>query len=452
VNDESSKALAMNRRRLLLAAGTAMMTAAGTGAEGYASPGPNPPASTDPMAAAPDAAAGDTLASRVPVVTPNGRSIRGRWRDGAREFHLIAGEIDHEFAPGTRIKAWGFNGTTPGPTIEAVEGERVRLYVTNRLPEATSIHWHGILVPNGMDGVGGLTQPYIGPGETFVYEFTLNESGSRMYHPHVDENVQLAMGMMGMFVIHPRHPRTGAGARGAVDRDFAVMLHNWAVHPGTYRPDPAVMTDFDLWTINSKVFPATAPLRVRTGDRVRIRVANLSMHDHPMHLHGAHFRVTGTDAGPIPDSAQFAVTTTLVPVGAIADLEFVAALPGDWPFHCHKSHHTMNAMGHELPNPLGVEQHDLESRLRAQLPGFVAMGADGMVEHQDHVAMGHHAGPPNTLPMMAGVGLYGNLGMGGMFTMVQVRDELHAGADPGWYRAPPAALARRVSDDPDFVP
>ena len=360
-------------------------------------------------------------------------------------FHLIAEEIEHEFAPGTSIKAWGYNGSTPGPTLEAVEGDRVRIYVTNKLPEHTSVHWHGILLPYGMDGVSGLTQPPIEPGETFVYEFTLNENGTRFYHPHADEVVQLSMGLMGMFVIHPR----GAAS---VDRDFAMVLHNWAVHPGTYRPDPSIMTDFDLWTMNSKVFPATEPLVARTGQRLRIRIANLSMHEHPIHFHGHHFRVTGTDAGPIPLSAQRRDTTALVPVGAAVDIEFTARAPGDWPLHCHKFHHAMNTMGHDIPNPLGVDQRELDEQIGKYLPGYFSMGQAGMAEHQVHTEMGHHEAPPNTLPMMQGKGLFGNLEMGGMFTLVKVRDLLTGFADPGWYEPTAATIARKVSDDPDFKP
>jgi FtsP/CotA-like multicopper oxidase with cupredoxin domain len=380
------------------------------------------------------------------VVTLNGRSLAHRLRNGVKEFHLIAQEIEHEFAPGSKIKAWGYNGTTPGPTIEAVEGDRVRIYVTNRLPEHTTVHWHGILLPSGMDGVGGLNQPHIRPGETYAYEFTLNEFGTRMYHPHADEMVQLALGMMGLFVIHPRNNPW------PVERDFGMILHNWALHPGTYRPDPSIMTEFDLWTLNSKVFPAIDPMIVRTGQRVRIRVANLSMHDHPMHLHGAHFRVAGTDAGRVPVSAQFPLTTTLVPVGGAVDIEFVARLPGDWAFHCHKSHHTMNAMGHDIPNPIGVKQRDLDERMREQLGSYLSMGEQGMAEHQDHTRMQHHPGPENTLPMMTGTGPFGNLEMGGMFTMMKVRDRLTSYTDPGWYHAPAGTRARLVSSDPDFKP
>src|SRR6266481_4393510 len=140
------------------------------------------------------------------VVTPNGATLPYKVVGGVKVFHLIAEEIDHEFAPGLKAKCWGYNGRTPGPTIEVVEGDRVRFYVTNRLPEPTSVHWHGILVPNGMDGVSGLNQKAIPPGKTFKYEFTLRQVGTQMYHPHFDEMLQMGMGMMGMFVIHPRDP------------------------------------------------------------------------------------------------------------------------------------------------------------------------------------------------------------------------------------------------------
>jgi manganese oxidase len=403
---------------------------------------------------APDARAQPTNATpraartRPRVVTLNGRTLAPRLRDGVKEFHLVAEPVEHTFAPGTTIKAWGYNGTTPGPTIEAVEGDRVRIYVTNKLPEHTTIHWHGIDLPNGMDGVGGLTQPHILPGETFVYEFTLRQHGSHMYHPHADEMVQLAMGMMGLFIVHPRD-----GDEVPIDRDFAFLLHNWAVHPGTWRPDPAVMTEFDLWTFNSKVFPAIDPLVVRTGERVRIRIGNLSMHDHPLHLHGPRFLVTGGDGGRWPRAQWKSEVTTNIAVGQVRDIEVVAREPGDWPLHCHKSHHTMNAMGHDLSNPLGVDHSGIDERIRKILPGYMAMGESGMAEHQEHTEMGHHQGPDNTLPMMMGRARYGNLEMGGMFTVMKVRDHVSADyADPGWYEHPAKTLARCVSRDPDFKP
>jgi hypothetical protein len=363
-----------------------------------------------------------------------------------KEFHLVAEEFEHEFAPGCRAKVWGYNGSTPGPTIEVVEGDRVRLLVTNRLPEHTSVHWHGIILPSGMDGVGGLSQPTIKPGETYAYEFTLKQHGTHMYHPHADEMVQMALGMMGMFIIHPR-----GGEEVRVDRDYCFILHNWALHPGTYRPDPMVMQNFDLWTFNSKVFPAIDPVVARTGDRVRLRVGNLSMWNHPIHMHGVEYHVTGSDGGRWPRSQWRREVTEIIGVGQARDIEFTA-VPGDWALHCHMSHHTMNAMGHDIPNNIGVEQGEAAAAMRELLPGYMPMGRDGMAEHQDHVNMGHMRGPENTLPMMTGIGPFGNLEMGGMFTLIKVRDDLAPGdfRDPGWYRNPPGTVARRVSSDPEF--
>lgn len=379
------------------------------------------------------------------VRTLNGWNLPHRLRDGVKEFHLVAEPVEHEFAPGCKAKCWGYNGSAPGPTLEAVEGDRVRILVTNRLPEPTSVHWHGIDLPSGMDGVGGLAQPHIAPGETYAYEFTLRQHGTHLYHPHSDEVLQLAFGMMGMFIIHPRD-----GEPRPIDRDYCLLLHNWALAPGTYRPDPSVMTEFNLWTMHGKVFPAIEPLVAATGERVRIRIGNLSMHDHPMHLHGTRFDVTGGDGGRWPAPWRTEVTE-LVAVGQVRDLEFTA-VAGDWAFHCHKSHHTMNAMGHGIPNLVGADQSGVAREIRALLPGYMAMGEHGMSEHAAHVAMGMMKGPANTLPMMTGKGPAGPLEMGGMFTLVKVRDGIAKGdfRDPGWYRHPPGTQAHRVSTDPDY--
>ncbi|SER14419.1 Multicopper oxidase [Solimonas aquatica] len=397
-------------------------------------------------AAAPSPSAAPAAGAYTPVRTPNGWTLPHRLKDGVKEFHLVAEEIEHEFAPGSKAKCWGYNGSTPGPTLEAVEGDRVRIYVTNRLGEATSVHWHGILLPSGMDGVGGLSQRHIQPGETYVYEFTLNQHGTHMYHPHADEMTQLGLGMMGFFIIHPK-----AGEIERIDRDYAIMLHNWALHPGTSRPDPSIMSEFDLWTFNSKVFPATESLVAASGERVRIRFANVSMWNHPIHLHGHRFEVTGGDSGRWPRTQWRREVTEIIAVGQTRDLEFTA-VPGDWALHCHMSHHTMNAMGHGIPNPIGVDQRGVAEQVRELLPGYMAMGEHGMSEHGEHVAMGMLPGPDNTLPMASGEGPYGPLEMGGMFTVVKVRENLARGdyRDPGWYRSRPAETARRVSSEPDF--
>lgn len=376
--------------------------------------------------------------SYTPVVSPSGATLPFTMKDGVKEFHLIAEEVEWEFAPGMIVKCWGYNGRTPGPTLEAVEGDRVRILVTNRLPEHTTIHWHGLLLPSGMDGVGGLSQPHIQPGETYVYEFTLRQHGTQMYHPHADEMVQMAVGMMGMFIIHPRRP-----TEPVPDRDFAVMLHEWAIHPGTYRPDPAVMLDFNIFTMNGRIFPAIDPLVVQTGDLVRVRFGNLSMDQHPMHLHGYSFEIVGTDGGRIPTAGRWPQTTVAVPVGSTRDIEFVAEYPGDWALHCHKSHHTMNAMGHDIPNLLGVKQEGVEAEIRKLVPGYMAMGETGMAEHGRHLQ--HMRGPANTVPMMWGQGPFGPIEMGGMFTVFKVRDHLTSyDQDPGWYDNPPGTVAYKL--------
>ncbi len=380
------------------------------------------------------------------VRTLNGWSLPYKMNNGVKEFHLVAEEFEHEFAPGSNAICWGYNGSTPGPTIEAVEGDRVRIFVTNHLKESTSMHWHGFILPNGMDGISGLTQAPIRPGETFEYEFTLRQHGTQMYHPHADEMTQMAMGMMGLFIIHPKH-----GEAVKIDRDYALILHNFALHPGTRRPDPAVMQNFDLWTFNSKVFPAIDSMVARSGERVRIRVGNLSMWNHPIHLHGVQFQVTGSDGGRRPRAQWRNEVTEIVGVGQVRDIEFIA-VPGDWAFHCHMSHHTMGPMGHDIPNTLGVKQNDLEEKIRAMLPGYMAMGEHGMSEHQAHTDSGHMQGPPNTLAMMAGKGPFGNIEMGGMFTLVKVRDDLAHNdySDPGWYDHPTSSVAKCISTDRNF--
>ena len=378
---------------------------------------------------------------RAPVITPNGTSLPYRMENGVKVFHLTAAPVKREFTDGFDVNCWGYNGMTPGPTIEAFEGDRVRILVTNNLPEGTSIHWHGMIVPNGMDGVAGLNQPKIGPGETYAYEFTLKQTGTLMYHPHFDEMVQIAMGMHGFFIIHPRD----ANVR-RVDRDFAIFLNEWFIKPGTSTPDPTVMLDFNTFTFNGRVFPGTDPLFVRAGDRVRIRLANLSMDSHPIHFHGHKFYTTGTDAGPIAQSAWWPENSANVPVGTTRDIEFVADNPGDWAFHCHKTHHVMNQMGHGLPNLLGINPTNTQSRLDALVPGTMVMGTNGMgdmAEHQQMMAL-----PRNSIPMRGGVGPYGPIDMGGMFTIVKIREDLDYERDPGWYKQPRGTSAWRVDSMP----
>jgi len=371
------------------------------------------------------------------VITPNGSTLPWRVVDGVKVGHLIAQAVDHEFAPGLRAECWGYNGGTPGPTIEAVEGDRLRIYVTNHLPEPTTVHWHGVILPNGMDGVAGLTQKPIPVGETFMYELTVKYPGTFMYHPHFDEMTQIALGMAGMLIVHPKKPR---GPR--VDRDFALMTHEWRLDVGAKRPDPSAMDDFNVLTFNSKAYPGTAPLVVGRGERVRIRLGNLSpMDHHPIHIHGLNFNVTATDGGYVPTSAQRPDTTVLVPTGSTRVIEMVPEELGDWAMHCHMTHHIMTQMGHGLPPLIGADTRRLDERMRRVLPGYMTMGQNGMG------GMGEMAMPipENSLPMRGAKGPFSYIDMGGMFTVLKVRDNPDA-ADPNAYFEHPAGTVAGIAD------
>lgn len=382
-------------------------------------------------------APGEAGRDYTPVITPNGWTLPYKIVDGVKVFHMTAEEVPgHEFAQGLVADCWGYNGSVHGPTIEAVEGDRVRIYVTNKLSAPTSVHWHGLLLPNGMDGVAGLNQPVIMPKETFIYEFTLRQHGTHMYHSHHDEMTQMALGMMGLFIIHPRKPREPR-----IDRDFAFMLSEWRIDPGTRKPNPMEMTDFNILTLNARVFPGTAPMVAKLGDRVRIRIGNLSAMDHhPIHLHGYQFTLTETDGGQIPESAQWPEITVLVPVGSTRTIDFVADEPGDWAFHCHMTHHVMNQMGHEIPNMIGVPEKEINQMVQPLLPQYMTMGKDGM---GDMGKMGMKV-PPNSIPMVGGQGPFDYITMGGMFTILKVHPELTSYDEPGWYKHPEKTVASKA--------
>jgi len=344
-----------------------------------------------------------------PVVTLNGWSLPWRMNNGVKEFHLIAEPVVREIAPGMKANLWGYNGQSPGPTIEVVEGDRVRIFVTNKLPEHTSIHWHGQRLPNGMDGVTGLNQPGIQPGKTFVYEFVAKRPGTFMYHPHADEMQQMAMGMMGFWVTHPKDPR-----QHAVERDYVMLLGAFDIEPGSYTP------------------------------RTNTMLVNDTMMNHPIHLHGHEFEVTGTDGGWTRPESRWPEVTTDVAVGQMRAIEFIADAPGDWAFHCHKSHHTMNAMGHDVPNMIGVDHRGVAEKINDLIPGYMVMGDKGGSMGDMRMPL-----PENTLPMMTGRGPFGNLEMGGMFTVLKIREGLARNdyRDPGWYRHPAGTVAREWSGE-----
>ena len=272
----------------------------------------------------------------VSVETPDVPQLPWRMVDGAKEFRLIAEPVTQELIPGKVVNLWGYNGSAPGPTIQINQGDRVRIILENHLPEPTSMHWHGFEIPMDMDGAPGSSQDPIPPGGRFVYEFTLHQAGTFFYHSHMA--MQEMMGMIGAFVMHPKENYTPA-----VDKDFAIILQEFAVLPNNPVPNSMNM-EFNWLTLNGKSGPATTPLIVRLNDRVRLRFINLGMDHHPIHVHGHTFVVTGTEAGRQPQSTWGPANTVLVGVAQSRDVEFVANNPGDWMIHCHLPHHMMNRM------------------------------------------------------------------------------------------------------------
>ncbi|MGE0827313.1 MAG: copper oxidase [Candidatus Binatia bacterium] len=273
----------------------------------------------------------------VPFETPDLGKIPWKIVNGAKEFHLRCTPVKEEFLPGYRMDVWGYNGSMPGPTIEAVQGDRVRFVVHNELPEPTTVHWHGLELPVQFDGVPGLTQNLIPSGKTYVYEYNLHQTGTFFYHSHVA--MQEAFGMVGFFLIHPR-----IAYDPPVDRDFGLIFQNFFVPANTTVADSMAM-DWNWHTINGRSGPYATPMVCKLGERVRVRLLDFSpMQHHPIHFHGHTFWLTGTEAGRIPPSAWIPRNTTLVGVAMVQDFEFVAFNPGDWIFHCHMVHHMMNHM------------------------------------------------------------------------------------------------------------
>jgi FtsP/CotA-like multicopper oxidase with cupredoxin domain/Cu/Ag efflux protein CusF len=272
----------------------------------------------------------------LPVVMPDLHKLPHKMVDGVKEFHLIAEVVRTEFVPGRLVDAWGFNGSVPGPTIEVNQGDQVRVIFDNHLPEMTAVHWHGFEVPMEMDGSVGLGQDPVPPGGRFVYEFTLHQAGTFFYHSHFA--MQEMMGMMGMFIMHPKTPFTPA-----VHRDFGIVIQEWALLPNNTVPNTLSM-EFNWLTFNGKAGPACTPMLVKQGERVRIRMINMGMDHHPIHLHGYQFAATGTESGRTPQHLWYDQNTVIVGVAQARDIEFDAKYVGDWMLHCHLPHHMMNQM------------------------------------------------------------------------------------------------------------
>jgi FtsP/CotA-like multicopper oxidase with cupredoxin domain len=271
-----------------------------------------------------------------PVITPDITDLPFTMDGNVKVFHLIAQPVQRRIVPWKTLDVWGYNGSSPGPTIQLQQGDHVRIHVENQLPESTSMHWHGLEIPIEQDGVPYVSQKPIAPGETYTYEFTVHQEGTFFYHAH--SAMQEMIGLIGMFIAHPReahHPQAM--------HDYGIVLQEWAVLPNSTVPNTANM-EFNWLTFNGVAAPLTTPLIARLGSRVRIRFVNLGMDHHPIHLHGNQFVVTGTEGGRAPESTWFPGNTVLVGVAQARVVEFDAKYPGAWMIHCHLPHHMMNSM------------------------------------------------------------------------------------------------------------
>lgn len=312
----------------------------------------------------------------VPVITPDVGDLPFTMENGVKTFHLIAEPVRQRIAPDKIIDLWGFNGSAPGRTIQVNQGDRVRVVFDNHLPEDTSMHWHGFEDRIAMDGMPGISQQPVRPGGRFLYEFDIHQSGTFFYHSHMA--MQEMAGMLGAFIMHPARPY-----RPHVDHDFVLNLQEYAVLPSNTVPNTMSM-EYNWLLLNGKAAPATTPLIVRLGSRVRIRFVNLGMDHHPMHIHGHTFFVTGTEGGRIPETAWWPGNTVLVGVAQARDIEFVANNPGTWMLHCHLPHHMMNQMSSNVGilsrassrrgMPAGIDMNDGMGMLQGTPP--VPMGDD----------------------------------------------------------------------------
>ncbi|HXL22908.1 MAG TPA: copper oxidase [Candidatus Dormibacteraeota bacterium] len=271
-----------------------------------------------------------------PMVAPDIADLPFEMDGGVKVFRLIAEPVKRKIAPWKTIDAWGYNGSCPGPTIQVQQGDRVRILFENRLPESTSLHWHGLEVPIEQDGVPWISQKPVAPGEEYTYEFTVHQEGTYFYHAH--SAMQEMIGLLGFFIAHPER-----AYKPAADYDYGLILQEWAVLPGNSVPNTAAM-EYNWLTFNGVSAPLTTPLIARLGSRVRIRIVNLGMDHHPIHLHGHQFVVTGTEGGRAPESTWCPMNTVLVGVAQARVVEFEAKYPGAWMIHCHLPHHMMNTM------------------------------------------------------------------------------------------------------------
>jgi manganese oxidase len=270
------------------------------------------------------------------VITPDVPDLPFELDGNVKVFRLTSEVVKRKIAPFKTIDAWGYNGSCPGPTIQINQGDRVRVIFENRLPESTTVHWHGLEIPIEQDGVPWISQKPIPPGEKYTYEFTVHQEGTFFYHAH--SAMQEMQGQIGLFIAHPEK-----AYKPRVDHDYAIVLQEWAVLPSNSVPNSAGM-EFNWLTFNGVSAPAITPMIARLGSRVRLRIVNLGMDHHPIHLHGNQFVQTGTEGGRAPESSWYPMNTVLVGVAQARVVEFDAKYPGSWMVHCHLPHHMMNSM------------------------------------------------------------------------------------------------------------
>lgn len=281
-----------------------------------------------------------SVSYRAPVEARGDQPLEPRIEGGVKVFDLTASVIEWNILSYERVMGYAFNQQIPGPRIRITEGDRVRINVTNNLPEPTSVHWHGLVVPNQFDGPAGITQDPIEPGETFSYEFTVNQAGTFFYHSHDNADRQEALGMYGAFIVDPKDPSTEPAA----DQDVVIQLQEWLEKEGyTFPAMPMDGGQPNFFTINGKAYPATETVRARVGDRIRFRfIGTNSGFIHPMHIHGGPFEIVATDGIPVAESARIRKDTVNVAPGERYDVIWTAREPGRWLLHCHINHHTTN--------------------------------------------------------------------------------------------------------------
>jgi FtsP/CotA-like multicopper oxidase with cupredoxin domain len=281
-----------------------------------------------------------TVSYTAPADAHGDQPLEPRIENGVKVFDLDVSVIKWNILPNEQVMAYAFNHQVPGPRIRITEGDRVRFNVTNHLPEATSVHWHGLVLPNAMDGAADVTQAPIAPGQTFVYEFTTQQAGTYFYHSHREPDRQQALGMYGALIIDPRN----APDLPAYDLDYPIQLQEWLERDGyTY---PAMLMEGALpnyFTINGKSYPATDTIQMHVGQKIRLRfIGSNNNFIHPMHVHGGPFTIVETDGNPVPLAARLVKDTVNVGPGERYDVIWEARQPGQWLVHCHIPHHMTN--------------------------------------------------------------------------------------------------------------